>query len=356
MTSRQRVTKALNFDHPDRTPRDLWWLPAVEMTQKEELNNLLSRIPIDIDTAEYEVGSSQRQKGQPTRLARGIHARVMLYRKGKYVDEWGSVWHAAEDGVMGEVKEPVLDDLSKIAAFSPPWEHLETTDLSKVNKSCAESDKFMLSGLCARPFERMQFVRGTEKLFIDLAYGTREIFKLRDMIHEYNLKHIKMWLKTDVDGILMMDDWGAQNSLLISPALWREFFGPLYAEYCDLIHKQGKYVFFHSDGWIEELYADIVRMKVDAINSQLFCMDIEKLAEKYQGKITFWGEIDRQRILPFGSVQEVTEAVYRVRKALDDGTGGVIAQCDWGKNDRMENMESVFEAWDKPFEEIKESS
>jgi len=356
LTSRERVTKALNFSHPDRTPRDLWWLPAVEMTQKEELNNLLRRIPMDIDTPKCKVGLSQRQKGQPTILVPGSHPPVVMPRKGNYVDEWGSVWHVAEDGIIGEVKEPVLDDLSKIAGFSPPWEYLETTDLSKVNRSCAESDKFMLSGICARPFERMQFVRGTEKLFMDLAYGTKEIFKLRDMIHEYNLERVEMWLETDVDGILMMDDWGTQNSLLISPALWREFFKPLYAEYCHLIHEQGKYVFFHSDGWIEDLYDDIVGMKVDAINSQLFCMNIEKLAEKYQGKITFWGEIDRQRILPFGNVHEVTEAVYRVRKALDDGTGGVIAQCEWGKNNHMENMESVFEAWNKPLEKIKESN
>ena len=50
-------------------------------------------------------------------------------RKGNYVDEWGSVWHVAEDGIIGEVKEPVLDDLSKIAGFSPPWEYLKSSDL-----------------------------------------------------------------------------------------------------------------------------------------------------------------------------------------------------------------------------------
>lgn len=354
MTARERVIKTINFDYPDRVPRDLWWLPAVEMTQKEELENLLKRIPMDINTPKYKVGLSQRQKGQPTIFVPGSHPPVVMPRKGNYVDEWGSVWHVAEDGIIGEVKEPVLDDLSRIAGFSPPWEYLETTDLSKVNRSCEESDKFMLSGSCARPFERMQFVRGTEKLFIDLAYGTKEIFKLRDMIHEYNLKHIKMWLETDVDGITMMDDWGAQGNLLISPPLWREFLKPLYVEYCELIHKHGKYVFFHSDGWIEDVYDDIIEMGVAVINSQLFCMNIEKLAEKYRGKITFWGEIDRQRILPFGSIREVTEAVYRVRKVLDDGTGGVIAQCEWGKNNPAENIESVFDAWSRPLEEIRQ--
>lgn len=352
MTRRERVIKAIEFNSPDRVPRDLWWLPAVEMTQKEELENLLRRIPMDIGTPKFKAGVSDRQKGQPTILVPGSHPPIALPRKGKYVDEWGSVWYVSEDGVVGEVKEPVLDDLSKIDKFSPPWEYLKSTDLSEVNRSCAENDKFMLSDICARPFERMQFIRGTQNFLMDLAYGSKEVFKLRDMVHEYNLKHIKMWLKTEVDGIFMMDDWGAQSSLLISPSMWRKFLKPLYKEYCSLIHKHGKYVFFHSDGYIEDVLDDVIEIGVDAINSQLFCMDIEKLSEKYKGKITFWGEIDR-RLLSFSKVHEIIKAVYRVRSALDDPTGGVIAQCEWGKNNPAENIEAVFNAWNEPLEKIK---
>jgi len=145
----------------------------------------------------------------------------------------------------------------------------------------------------------------------------------------------------------MMDDWGAQNSLLISPNLWRDFLKPLYKDYCDLIHQHNKYVFFHSDGHIEEVYNDVIEIGIDAINSQLFCMNIEKLAENYKGKITFWGEIDR-RLFFFGDVDKVTGAVYRVRRAFDDGRGGVIAQCEWGKNAPPENIEAVFSTWNEP--------
>ena len=357
MTGRERVIKTLEFDYPDRAPRDLWWLPAVEMTQKKELENLLKKMPMDIGTPKFKAGVSDRQKGKSTILVSSVrnHPLDTLHKKGKYVDEWGSVWYVGEDGVAGEVKEPILDDLSKIDKFSPPWEYLESTDLSEVNKSCAESDRFMLSDICARPFERMQFIRGTENFFIDLAYGSKGTFKLRDMIHEYNLKHIKMWLKTDVDGIFMMDDWGAQSSLLIAPSLWREFLKPLYKEYCDLVHKYNKYVFFHSDGYIEAVFDDIIEIGIDAVNCQLFCMDIEKLAERCKGKITFWGEIDR-RLLSFGNVDKITEDVYRVRRALDDGRGGVIAQCEWGKNNSKENIQAVFNAWNKPLKEIKKSN
>jgi len=143
-----------------------------------------------------------------------------------------------------------------------------------------------------------------------------------------------------------MDDWGAQNSLLISPELWREFYKPLYKEYCEIIHSKGKYAFMHSDGDIELIYPDLIEIGVDAINSQLFCMDIEKLGEKYSGQIAFWGEIDRQNILPFGTAQEVRDAVDRVAKALlTRKRTGVIAQCEWGIKDPKENIEAVFGQW-----------
>ena len=77
-------------------------------------------------------------------------------------------------------------------------------------------------------------------------------------------------------------------------------------------------------------------------------MDIEDIGRRYRGTITFWGEIDRQRTLPFGSPPQVREAVRRVRRALDDGRGGVIAQCEWGNKDSYENIAAVFEAWQEP--------
>src|SRR5690606_30881517 len=191
----------------------------------------------------------------------------------------------------------------------------------------AATDKFVKAGTSVRPFERMQFLRGTENLLLDLAWQPAEFRQLLEMLHEFFLRDLEMWAATDVDGISFMDDWGAQSSLLIAPDLWREVFKPLYKDYCDIIKGSGKFVFFHSDGYIADIYPDLIEIGIDAINSQLFCMDIEDLARRYKGKVTFWGEICRQNILPFGTVDDVREAVYRVRRALDDGRGGVIAQC-----------------------------
>lgn len=347
MTGRERVIRALEFDDPDRTPRDLWWLPAVEMFQEEDLNHVLKRFPMDISYPEFEPGQSdfQRKSDFPNCTVYGL----INPTEGRYIDEWGSIWHVSEDGVLGEVKEPSLKDLSNVEDLKVPWGFLDSTSFQDVDEICNQTDRFTLSGISARPFERMQFIRGTENLYKDIIQEKDKVVKLRDKIHEYNKAHLRKWLETDVDGIWMMDDWGANNNLLISPDIWRELLKPLYKEYCEMIHEADKYVFFHSDGWIEDVYGDVIEVGIDALNSQLFTMDIEELGSKYKGEITFWGEIDRQYLLPFGEPEEIKQAVSNLKSTLEDDSGGVIAQCEWGKENPRENVEAVFEAWDNDF-------
>jgi uroporphyrinogen decarboxylase len=332
MNSRERVKRALRFDYPDRVPRELWYLPGVEMFQREELDRLLAHYPNDIVRAPSPYGRSRRASGVPNVA-------------GSYTDEWGCVWTVAEPGVVGEVKHPPLADWSALDSYQAPYEILNQADAEKVNAFCSTSEQFVLASTGVRPFERMQFLRGTEALFMNLAYGADEVLRLRDLVHNFFLEELAFWCQTDVDGISFMDDWGAQTRLLISPQLWRELFKPLYIEYCLMIHDAGKWVFMHSDGHISAIYADLVEIGVDALNSQLFCMDIEALGQEYRGKLTFWGEIDRQSILAFGSPQDVRAAVRRVSVALGDPAGGVIAQCEWGLNVPYANVEAVFQTW-----------
>jgi len=326
------VVRTLRFENPDRAPRDLWVLPGISMFRKDELDAMLEQFPPDLAGPEFEYGPGERQQGRP-------------HVVGSYADEWGCVWHVGEPGVIGEVKEPPLADWSALAHFKPPYEILEKADFSQVNRSCAETDRFVLAWTTVRPFERMQFLRGSEALYVDLGYETAEMLQLRDMVHEFFMRELEMWVETDVDGIEFMDDWGAQRSLLISPGQWRALFKPLYKDYCDLIHSAGKFAFFHSDGHITDIYPDLIEIGVDAVNSQLFCMDIEELGRRFRGQITFWGEISRQDILPFGAPNDVRAAVRRVRAALDDGRGGVFAQCEWGIGVSAENVAAVFETW-----------
>jgi uroporphyrinogen decarboxylase len=156
---------------------------------------------------------------------------------------------------------------------------------------------------------------------------------------------MELWVKTDVDALMYMDDWGSQQALLIDPSVWREIFKPLYRDYIQIAHGAGKKIFMHSDGYTLDIYPDMIELGLDAFNTQLFCMGVESLAP-FAGKITFWGEIDRQHLLPEGSIDDIQKAVEKVHKALWR-TGGCIAQCEFGAGAKPENVREVFAHWDR---------
>lgn len=335
MNSRERVQRTLTFSQPDRAPRELWALPGITMFRREERDALLARYPSDFVGPDVTYGRGDRILGTEAET-------------GLYVDEWGCPFTVFYPGVIGEVKDPPLADWTKLDRLRPPDEILDRADFSRVDASCGATERFVKAGTTVRPFERLQFLRGSENLFMDLAWGVPELEQLRTLVHEFFLREIELWCQTDVDAISFMDDWGGQHNLLISPDMWRAFFKPLYIDYCNLIHGAGKFVFFHSDGYTRAILPDLIEIGVDALNTQLFCMDIEEIGRSFQGQITFWGEIDRQWVLPFGDVGDVQAAVRRVRTALDHGQGGVIAQCEWGNDVSAENVAAVFETWLEP--------
>ena len=342
MTSRERVFRTLEFRGPDRAPRQLWSLAWVSQFAKAELDAVNQRFRGDFGA----IGG----------LARGDRARGQSARKGVAVDDWGCPFTAAEDGVVGEVLDPPLADWAALTNFCPPWEILRNSNwddsIIACEKNLTVGQRFIHGGTTIRPFERMQFLRGSQNLYYDLGEESANLFRLRDMVHEFYLAELALWVKTPADGLVFMDDWGAQDALLISPAQWRRVFKPLYKDYCDLMKSAGKKIFFHSDGHIMAILPDLIELGVDAVNAQLFCMDIEEIGRRFKGRITFWGEIDRQWILPFGTPADVRAAVARVRRALDDGRGGLIAQCEWGVRNPRANIEAVFEAWEEPREAV----
>lgn len=325
MTSRERVKRALDFEIFDRVPIENY----------ENIGKTWYKYhPTDVLSPEYKYGIG-KSKGE-------------YGRKGIRIDAWGCVWEAGEDGVKGEVKQHLLEDWAELDTFQPPWDVLKGADLSMVNKQCEKSDKFMIHMWGLEPFQRMQYLRGTENLLMDLAYWDIEVFKLREMVHEYYLKEVELWVNTDVDAIHLEDDWGTQQALIVSPKLWREFFKPIYKDYCDLAHSKGKYVLMHSDGNITDIMPDLIEIGVNAVNAQIDCMDIEKLAELYHEKIAFWGGFDRQYLLPFGTTDEVRNEVQRIAGAFFKyKRTGIIGQAFLDKGGKEENLYTVYDAWSK---------
>ncbi len=328
MTGKERVIRALKFENPDRVPVDLWTLPAAYLEHGAKLDELIKRRCIDILRAPYN---------DPTFDER--HNQI-----GGYTDVWGSGWKNAQAGIIGEVKTYPLDDYAKLAGYRSPVGLLkggfEETDAFIQ----AHSDRFILGGWI-NLFERMQFLRGTENLYMDIAEECDELLELREIVMDFYREYLRQWLEHPVDGICFGDDWGSQRSLLISPASWRKLFKPCYQELFDMVHASGKYVFFHSDGYIFDLYPEFIEMGVDAINSQLWCMGVEKVAASYAGKICFWGEISRQDTLPFGTPDDIRRCADTMKKYLYVNGGGLIGQSEVSRDTPLPNIEAVLNCW-----------
>ena len=334
-TSRERVRNALTFSYPDRVPRDVWVLPWAITHYPEAWAEMNARFPSDIATAPNPCKPSPREKGDP-------------YAVGEYTDEWGCVFQSVQAGVIGEVKEPLLDDLADRESIRPPYEILpDASARDRVNRFCAETDLFVKTACFPRPWERYQFIRGSENSYIDVMMPEEGGGELLKTIHDYYMKELEFWVKTDVDAIMFMDDWGSQNQLLIPPPVWRQLFKPLYKDYCDMAHAHGKFAFMHSDGCISEVYEDLIEVGVDALNSQLFVMDMADLGSRAKGKITFWGEIDRQHVLPADDPQVGRDAVRKVVDHLYDPSGGIIAQFEFGPGANPVTALAILEEWER---------
>ncbi len=331
MTSRQLVRKTLDFSRPFRVPRHLWLLPWAADHYPEDLARIQRDYPDDLLYAPPFYREPLRTSGEE-------------YSTGIYIDEWGCRFENRQKGIIGEVKEPLVREWTDLDNVRFPRERL-SVDVEAVDDFCRNHEEFILSKSLGRPFEQLQFIRRSDNLYLDLAERPPELFRLLEKLHDFYCEETELWARTRVDALVFSDDWGSQKSLLVSPALWKEMFKPLYKDYIEIAHRHGKLSFMHSDGHIAAIIPDLIELGLDALNSQLFCMDIEELGRRFGGKLTFWGEIDRQFLLPRGTTEDIRRAVRRVHKALWR-EGGVIAQCEFGAGARPENVRAVFRTWE----------
>lgn len=331
MTSKERVVRTLKFDHPDKIPVQSWMLPEVIIKYGKTVEDTIQKYAADFFTPDY----------------RDFVMTDKWTNVGTFIDGWGCVWKNHIEGIVGEVKHHPLDDYKKLEQYKSPknllrqgWENVDNSIKKNI-------EMFVLTPWSVNLFERMQFLRGTENLLMDLALESEGIYQLRDIVFDYYFEWLKLWLEHDIDGVVFSDDWGTQNSLLVSPEIFRKIFKPCYIELINICKEKGKYVFFHSDGNIFNLLDDFIDMGVDAINCQTWIMDINKISQKYRGRVTFWGELDRQNALPFGTTEDIKNDVQKMKSLFINNGGGLIGVSGAGADCSLENIIQSLKCWNQ---------
>jgi len=86
------------------------------------------------------------------------------------------------------------------------------------------------------------------------------------------------------------------------------------------------WVQYHSDGDVTPLIEDLIDIGVDVLNPvQPECMDLEKIAGRFQGRLAFSGMIGTQTTMPFGTPADVTAAVARCRRLQEGGARVIVS-------------------------------
>jgi uroporphyrinogen decarboxylase len=347
MTHRERVLSALNHQEPDRVPLDLGTIATrIRVEAYERLKEYLQLNSASLFDSHRTVAHLDETLLQyfdiDTRLleVQGPDSRRSKLSNGRYIDGWGITWKGTEGQAAIVEKGPFSSrELSIQDLIRYNWPNPDDPELigdlsNRAQKLHNESDYAIVMRFSARIFTLGQFMCGfiewMGKLLKDQAFAAQ----LMDIGTEIQIAIAARMLEAvgnNVDVIYCAEDLGMQTGPMISPDLYRKLVKPRHKRIFEYVKsKSNAKLVLHSDGGIEPLISDMIDMGVDAINpvqASARGMDTKDLKKKYGNNMSYWGSIDTQRVLPFGSPEDVRMEVRRRIDDLAQGGGYVLGPC-----------------------------
>ena len=261
----------------------------------------------------------------------------------RFQDVFGVVWDRSIDKDIGIVADTVLREPSlKGYDFPDPLDRRFFDDIPQ--KIEALGDRFRVYQIGFSLYERAWTMRGMEELMMDFLDHPQFVRDLLNAIADYNIAQVQEALNYDIDAIYFGDDWGQQRGLQMGPGLWREFIRPVLKRMYGVVREAGKYVCIHSCGDVDELFDDLVEIGLNCFNPfQPEVMDVASLLPAYRGRLAFYGGLSTQRILPYGTVEEVRNETRKLI-ALGREGGYILSPAHAVEGDvPLENMLAFIE-------------
>ena len=332
MISKERVTRAIEFEGPDKVPNGCYYLPGALDKYSKRLLSLFEAYPRDFAESVWW----------------DFREILKAYTAGIHTDKWGCVWKNVKPGLLGRIVEHPLKDLNKIDSYELP-DPTDLVDFELVKKAADSAEKTgkYLLGDGDNFFERIHWLHGFEKTLFDITAGRKELGILMDRLLKLKIDFISCWLDAGIHGLCFSDDWGTTRGLMISPERWRELFKPCYKQMFYEVRKKACHVFFHSDGKVLDILPDLIEIGANAINIQVSLIGVDFVAERFAGRACILPDIDRQRLLPFGTPNEIAEHIRYLVEKLGSFKGGIIAWGEIGPDVPLENAEAMLYAFNK---------
>jgi len=297
------VKKAIHFGRPERPPMACHkWVEAD--TQKcygRRLEEILATLPDDTIEVGYESpGWWEPKPGYPSE-----------YRWSHRERRGGPGATRGLDSADPPILSP--DDYEPFIQHLPDPQTPGTFD--KVKQVRDENpDRYVLGSWWGGFFEMSWACRGMTDILMDFLLYPDLVHKFLQALADYQVVLIQQFAEAGVDGIWTTDDLGSQESLIMSPEVFRSFIKPRYAQVIAECHKYGLDFWLHSCGNIGEIIGDFVEIGLDVLHPlQPGAVD-EKIVESFVGKICLIPAIDVQHLLPEGTPDQVR---WEIRRRLD---------------------------------------
>jgi uroporphyrinogen decarboxylase len=357
MTARERALKAINFEEADRVTIDNWMVPEIkkrcmEYWGCESEEELLAFLGVDVrDNYGPSYVGQEFKKFDDGTVADlwGVRRRQVVYGKG-----------TSHEGIFKEVAWSPLEHMTTVEEIDAyeGWPSPEWWDYSNMKQECEywHPEYFVLNKGDrldrTAQLKPMMYLRGIQQTFIDLAQNPKIVECIRDHIVNYFVEYNpKVFEAADgeVDMFMMGDDVGGQRGPLLSPEMWRRYFKDGFRTYCDIAHKYGLKVMYHTCGDVYALIPDFIDCGLDMLQSlqpQATNMDIKRLKQEFGKDLSFQGGMDIQQVLPLGTPDDVRKMVKYAADNAKSGGGYFFGTSHNIQADTdMQNVVALFEAY-----------
>lgn len=357
MTARQRTIKAINFEEPDRIPIDNWMVPEIkqrcmEYWGCENEEELLAFLGVDVRDnygASYVGQEFKKYADGTVDDLWGVRRKVVTYGKG-----------TSHEGTFKEVSWSPLEHMKTVEEINTytRWPTPDWWDYSKVKQDCAKwHPQYFVLNKGDRldrtaQLKPMMYMRGIQQTFIDLAANPKIVECIRDHIINYFVNYNPKVFEAgaeEMDMFMMGDDMGGQQGSLVGPEMWKRYFADGFRKYCDIAHKYGLKVMYHTCGDVYALIPLMIENGLDCLQSiqpTATNMDIKRLKKEFGKHLSFQGGMDIQQVLPLGTREDVKKMVKYAADNAKSGGGYIFGTSHNIQADTaIENVAALFEAY-----------